>query len=369
MKSAVIIGGGLAGLVAAIQMARCAIPCLVIEKNQYPAHKVCGEYVSNEALPFLNSVSMLPGHFDRFPKIEKFLLSASGGKSVHLRLDMGGFGISRYCFDNHLYQIARAAGVEFRLNTTAQDTVFSDDQFTVSFGNETVRADVVIGAFGKRSRMDVSLKRPFMDRPSPWVAVKYHVETDFPEDTIALHNFQGGYCGVVRVEDGITNLCYLVKRSRLKASGSVTAMETTIAGENPWLDTLFAKCKRRFERPLVINEISFETKAPVEQHILMAGDAAGMIAPLCGNGMAMAIHSGKLAAEVAGSYCRGALTRAEMEATYAALWKSEFAGRLRVGRHLQKLFAGDTASRLAVTMGNIKPVARWLMRQSHGRTF
>lgn len=369
MKNAVIIGGGLAGLVAAIQMVRRAVPCIVIEKNHYPAHKVCGEYVSNEALPFLKSVNLLPSHFDRFPKIEKLLISATGGRATHLSLDLGGFGISRYCFDSHLYSVACSEGVEFILNTVAHDVVYEDDRFTVYCEGRTVQADVVIGAFGKRSRMDASLHRSFMDKPSPWVAVKYHVETEFPDDTIALHNFQGGYCGVVRVEDGFTNLCYLVKRSRLKTSGGVTAMEAAIGRENPWLEALFSKSKRRFARPLVINEISFETKSPVEHHILMAGDAAGMIAPLCGNGMAMAIHSGKMVAEVAIRFCGGELTRAEMETAYAAQWRREFAGRLRAGRSLQQLFGGGTVSSLTVAMARIRPLAHWLIQQSHGKPF
>lgn len=369
MKNVAIIGGGLAGLTAAIQMARCAIPCVVIEKNQYPQHKVCGEYVSNEAVPFLKSVNLLPGHFDRFPKIEKFLLSAFGGKSVQIRLDLGGFGISRLFFDNHLYEIARSVGVEFLLNTVVHDAVFTNDRFALHCGNKIVEADVTIGAFGKRSRMDASLNRPFMRKPSPWVAVKYHVETEFPDDTIALHNFQGGYCGVVRVEDGLTNLCYLVKRSRLKASGGVEALEADMSRENPWLATLFSNSKRRFERPLVINEVSFETKAPLEHHILMAGDAAGMIAPLCGNGMAMAIHSGKLVAKAVIPFCKGKSTRAVMESSYASSWQREFAARLQMGRYLQKLFGGSTVSRLAVTMSRIGPIAHWLVRHSHGRPF
>jgi flavin-dependent dehydrogenase len=368
-KRVAIIGGGLSGLVAAIQLARCAIPCVVIEKNEYPQHKVCGEYVSNEAVPFLKSVNLLPRHFDRFPKIEKFLLSALGGKVVQLKLDLGGFGISRYCFDNHLYEVALSEGVEFLLNTVGNDAVFEEDQFTIRCEKQTLQADVVIGAFGKRSRMDARLDRAFMHKPSPWVAIKYHVETDFPNDTIALHNFQGGYCGVVRVEDGITNVCYLAKRSRLKASGNVDVMEKEISRENPWLADLFANSTRRFARPLVINEVSFETKAPVERHILMAGDAAGMIAPLCGNGMAMAIHGGKLVAESVIQYCEGKLTRGEMETLYAARWRKEFSARLRIGRLLQQLFGGGAVSNLAVTLAKIDPIASWLIRHSHGNPF
>lgn len=370
MRKVVIIGGGLGGLTAAANLGRHGVECVVIERNAYPFHKVCGEYVSNEAFDFLNSVGLLPGQIDRFPRIKRLQISTCGGKSAFMPLDPGGIGISRYTLDQHFYHVATDHGVQFKQHTTAENVAFADDQFTLSCNGAIVGADVVVGAYGKRSRIDKQLQRDHTLRPSPFVAVKYHVRTEFPCDLIALHNFEGGYCGVINVEDGVTNVCYLVERGRLKAAGNIAALETAIGRENPLLGEIFFNCQRIMERPLVINEISFETKTPVDHHILMCGDAAGMIVPVCGNGMAMAIHAGKLASETILDYCAGRIPREVMEKEYAAQWHRHFARRLWVGRRLQGLFGDRIMSGAAVNIANyLKPIAIWLVRQSHGKPF
>jgi len=369
LKGIVIIGGGLAGLTTAINLAIHGVECTLIEKNRYPFHRVCGEYVSNEALPFLKSVNLLPGQFD-LPRIGRFQLSACSGRAVTLPLDLGGFGISRYSFDNHLYCVAKSLGVKFRLNTVAENVSFDSGKFHVRANGNSIEADIVVGSFGKKSRLDVVLRRKFTLQLSPYVAVKYHVRTDFPDDLVALHNFEGGYCGVVRIEDGITNLCYLVERRRLKDAGSIPALEDEMCRQNPLLKNIFSNCDFLFEKALVINEVSFATKTPVEGHMLMTGDAGGMIAPVCGNGMAMAVHSGKLASEAILSYCNGEISRAEMELRYRKQWRQHFTARLWFGRNVQRLFGKPRLSDLAVkTIQRIEPVGRLLIRYSHGRPF
>ena len=370
MKKVLVIGGGLSGLITAVNLSRSGIKCLVVERNEYPFHKVCGEYVSNEVLPFLKSVNLLPVKIDRFPHIKKLCISACNGRSATISLDLGGIGISRYTLDHHFYHVAKAHGVGFMLNTTAENIKFDSDRFTLTCNGSVVEADVVVGAYGKRSRLDRQMHRKHTLHTSPYVAVKYHVRAGFPADLIALHNFKGGYCGVVRVEDGITNVCYLVRRERLKAAGSISALEEEIGRENHLLQEIFFGSERIWERPLVINEISFETKTPVEHHVLMCGDAAGMIVPACGNGMAMAIHAGKLVSETILDYCNGRVRRDAMENEYRRKWRKHFAHRLWMGRRLQRLFGSRWMSGIAVnTATYLEPLATWLVRRSHGQPF
>ncbi|HAZ24019.1 MAG TPA: FAD-dependent oxidoreductase, partial [Algoriphagus sp.] len=104
-------------------------------------------------------------------------------------------------------------------------------------------------------------------------------------------------------------------------------MEAQTLFKNPKLKEIFNSSDFLFEKPEVINEINFEFKRPVENHVLMAGDAAGLITPLCGNGMAMAIHSGKLAAEAIHRFDY----REEVEKNYQRNWNMNFSRRLRVG--------------------------------------
>ena len=369
MRKVIVIGGGLAGLISSIQLVRAGIPCTVYEKKSYPLHRVCGEYVSNEALPFLKAAGLYPDHLN-LPRIKFLEFSSAGGKSVRLPLDLGGFGVSRYTLDNYLYNIAKKEGVVFKLNTEVTAIDFAGDQFEIENQFGKTSADLVIGSFGKRSRLDVQQGRSFIGKRSPWVGVKYHARTGQPVDVISLHNFAGGYCGVCNVEEGITNICYLTHRDNLRKTGDIHHMEHTVLFENPLIRDIFKNSSFIFRKPEVINEISFETKCPVENHILMAGDAAGMITPVCGNGMAMAIHSAKILSALAVSFCKEKISRAAMEAAYRNSWNESFRSRLWFGRSLQHLLGHRALSSLALNLAQFsKPVARIIVRGTHGDPF
>lgn len=350
-----IIGGGIAGLVTAIQLARKGYSVKVIEKNHFPSHKVCGEYISNETVPFLEANGLFPSKFNP-EKIHRLQLTSVNGRSAEISLDMGGFGISRYTFDNFLYETALKAGVK-----------------VIHEHVEHIRPDqarVVICAHGKRSKLDYTLNRDFIRKRSPYVGVKYHIKINHQKGLIALHNFKDGYCGISNVENGITNLCYLTHRDNMRQHGNVRKMEEEVLFKNPFLKSIFERAKFLFEKPEVINEISFATKAPVENNILMVGDAAGMITPLCGNGMAMAIHSSKIAFGWVHSFLSNNITREQMEEGYAKQWTAQFAQRLWAGRQVQRLFGSETASNFAVGLArNVRPVANFLVRQTHGSVF
>ncbi len=369
MNRVLIVGGGLAGLIAANYLASADVEVIVIEKKKYPFHRVCGEYISNETIPFLKSLNLFPFEFNP-PNITKFQLTSVNGKSAQLPLDLGGFGISRYTFDDFLYRKALDKGVKFLLNTEADQILFDKNQFQVKAGEYLLEGDVVIGSFGKRSRLDISLKREFIQKRSPYAGVKYHIRTDQPADQISLHNFKDGYCGISQVEDQKFTLCYLTHRNNLKKYGSIRSMEEAVLYKNPFLKSLFLNAEFLYDRPEVINEISFATKQPVDNHALMAGDAAGMITPLCGNGMALAIHSSKIVSELVLRFARKEINREQMELIYSKKWNELFACRLWAGRQIQQLFGAEWTSNLAVNlMKSVKPVAGFLIRQTHGNPF
>lgn len=369
MRNIIIIGGGLAGLISSIQLVRAGISCTVIEKKSYPFHRVCGEYVSNEALPFLKASGLYPKELN-LPQVKFFELSSADGRSSKLPLGLGGFGISRYSFDHYLYAVAKREGVTFELNTEVTAVNFSDEQFEIDATSGRRSADVVIGCFGKRSRIDVQQNRDFIRKRSPFAGVKYHARTGHPPDLISLHNFPGGYCGVCNVDDGVTNLCYLTHRDNLKKYGDVATMESAVLFLNPRIRDIFATASFVVPKPEVINEISFETKSPVEHHILMAGDAAGMIAPVCGNGMAIAIHSAKILSALVVEFCQGKISRDTLERRYRKEWDTHFKMRLWVGRNVQRLFGDENFSNLAVKLASFsKPVASFIISGTHGRPF
>lgn len=345
------------------------IAVTLIEKKSYPFHRVCGEYISNETIPFLKSRGLFPKEFDP-ANINRFQLTSVNGRAALLPLDQGGFGISRYTLDHFLYEKAKNRGVTFLLNTEVESITFDADQFLVKTSESSLSTKLVIGSFGKRSKLDVSMKRKFMQKRSPYAGVKYHIRTDHPADLISLHNFKDGYCGLSRIEDEKYTLCYLTHRNNLKAYGNIKSMEEAVLFKNPFLKSIFQNSEFLYERPEVINEISFATKTPIENHVLMAGDAAGMITPLCGNGMALAIHAAKIVSELVKEYIDGKLTREQLEFNYSKQWNSLFANRLWAGRQIQRLFGDEWTSNLAVNlMRKSKPIAELIIRKTHGVSF
>lgn len=368
-KKVIIIGGGIAGLLAAIQLQTKDIPCLVIEKKRYPFHRVCGEYISNEAKPFLRNLNIYPEEFNP-PFISKLQLSSSSGASTLMPLDLGGFGISRFAFDHFLFQSATEVGVQF-LFEEVSEVSFTENQFRVTVRDKELLADIVICAHGKRSLLDIKLQRKFITKRSPFVGVKYHIKTDHPTDVIGLHNFTGGYCGISNVETGVTNLCYLASSKELKKNGTIEALEKNVLFKNPLLKSIFLNSEFLFEKPEVISEISFATKTPIEDHMIMIGDAAGMITPLCGNGMAMAIHSSKIACEWTVKFLHNKIDREKLERGYANEWGFQFKSRLQTGRWVQQLlfgtpFASEISTRL---ISKVAPLRNFIIQQTHGNTF
>ncbi|MDB9964489.1 hypothetical protein OAD50_05405 [Vicingaceae bacterium] len=169
------------------------------------------------------------------------------------------------------------------------------DNFTISSSNESYKVQLAVGAHGKRSILDKKLNRAFMTaaqrESNNYVGIKYHIKAHLPENLIGLHLFKNGYCGISKV-DGTDRfcLCYLTLASNLKNSGCIENMEKEILSKNNYLKE-YLKYEWFYDQPLVISQIRFERKKPIEDGVFMLGDAAGLIVPLCGNGMSMALKA------------------------------------------------------------------------------
>ncbi|MCD2258337.1 NAD(P)/FAD-dependent oxidoreductase [Psychroserpens luteolus] len=363
-----IIGGGLAGLSCAIHLAKHNISALVIEKNRYPKHKVCGEYISNEVLPYLNYLDI-----DVFKlgakKIDKFQLSTTKSKLISTILPLGGFGISRFCLDEALARKAMDNNVEI-IQDTVEDVQFDNDQFTVITKDQKhFKSKMVIGAYGKRSNIDVKLKRQFIKNKSPYLAVKMHVKGDFPDDLVALHNFEGGYCGVSKVENDSINLCYIANFKVFKTYKNIEEFQRKVVFKNTYLKHIFSATTPVFEHPLTISQISFEDKKPLENHILMCGDTAALIHPLCGNGMSMAIRSAQIASALIIKFFNSEIsTREALEKQYLREWNTAFKSRLKTGHMMANLFDRPKLSEILMKGLQWFPgVLPYIIKRTHGK--
>jgi flavin-dependent dehydrogenase len=369
-----IIGGGLAGLSLSIQCAEAGYKSILFEKETYPFHKVCGEYISNESAPFLEKIGVPISNWE-LPNINELRISAPNGRSYQFNLPLGGFGISRYKLDEFLYQIALSKGVTVHTGTKVQDIDFKANEFEITTDKGSFYSKISAGSFGKRSNLDIQFSRPFAKaRPNAlnnFIGVKYHIRYQHPSNQIALHNFENGYCGIEEIENGDCCLCYLTTAENLKKSGnSIREMEEKILWKNPLLKDIFTNAKFIYNKPLTISQISFQKKSQVEDHLLCVGDAAGMITPLCGNGMSMALHGSKIAFQNIDHYFKNAQDRTLLESNYEQQWKKQFANRIFAGRTIQRFFGNEHITNYFLHfMQNFPSLSRKLINATHGKPF
>ncbi|MBK8568160.1 MAG: oxidoreductase [Saprospiraceae bacterium] len=366
-----ILGGGLCCLCLAIQLAQQGIDVILFEKNSYPQHKVCGEYISMESWDFLIRLGV-PLHDLNLPEITQLGISSENGFMLNSRLPMGGFGISRYSLDHILCQIARAKGVVVHENCKVLDVEnIQESLFEITTSQGKHQAQIVCGSYGKYTP---NFAKPSVETPTKhpnYIGVKYHIQTDLVANRIELHNLKDGYCGILKVDNERYCLCYLTKASNLQQSGNdIKAMEHAILCENPFLKKYLTQSTFLFEKPLAISNIYFYPKGTSINGMLMVGDAAGAITPVCGNGMSMAMRASKLLAELLLVYFEGKCTQEALKTQYSRAWASSFNRRIQAGQYIQHLLGKKTSTHLALkTLHYFPAITQKLIGLTHGKAF
>jgi len=259
--------------------------------------------------------------------------------------------------------------------TKVNEIVFNNNIFNIQTNKGNFTSIIAAGSFGKRSNIDVKWNRSFItqkpDKLNNYIGVKYHIEFPFAKENIALHNFKNGYCGISNIEENKCCLCYLTTANNLKDNNnSIAEMEKNILWRNTKLKEIFTNAVFLYKDPLVISQISFNKKQQVENNVLMIGDAAGLITPLCGNGMSMAMHASKFAYENIHAFLQNKITRIYMEKNYTRQWQRQFNKRLLIGRTVQRIFGNNTSTSLFLaTMNKIPWLAKKIISTTHGVPF
>ncbi len=361
------IGGGLAGSSFALLMAQKGYRVAVIEKDEYPRHKVCGEYISMECRPFLQRLGLdLSGM--ELPQIHRLQVSTPDGRLLEAPLAPGGFGLSRNVLDHSLQKLCMDAGVDW-IHGSVKDIEPATHGHTLVFGGRQLYTRYTLGAWGKRSNMDRTLERPFFfnekGRLDNWVGIKYQARMEINRSLIALHNFRDGYLGISAVEDEKVCICYMMRASNLSQyGGSIEVTEKQVLQRNPHIREIFNRAQMLYTKPLAISQISFREKQRSSGALIMLGDAAGLITPLCGNGMSMAFRSAQMAADTFDPKMKVWGTG------YQSVWKKEFSARMRRGRILQQFFGSPALSGMMLfVLKRLPRLRRAVIAGTHGAEF
>jgi len=342
-----IIGGGVAGCAAAIQLARYGHKVVLCEAQSYPHHKVCGEFLSPECAQLLGELGLASAIQKLNPaSIHTVAITAPDGCTWEAELPGAAIGISRYALDHILAKQARSYGVDLRDKKTVTDiqgNLSTNFQLTVRTSRklEMIPAKTVIGAHGKRSGIDRILNRSFLKKPQSFVGLKAHFYGPSLSGRIHLYSFPGGYCGMSEVEGGLTNVCLLIRqdvfqaqsdRSSTQVEGFIDWMKTQNSALGAWL----SYAQAAYKPWLSIAHIPFVERQVVVNDVLMVGDAAELIAPVAGDGIAMALQSSQMVSELLDQYLNLQISAEMLRRQYTALWWDTFRVRLPLSRILQE---------------------------------
>jgi flavin-dependent dehydrogenase len=363
-----IIGGGIAGLSLSIQLAQKGHQVILFEKNNYPFHKVCGEYISLESWDFLNSLGLSLESLS-LPIIDTIHVSAQNGYIIKSPLDLGGFGISRYYLDDLLFKKAKDLGVTVLDGIKVLDVKIHEELYDITTQLAYYRAKLVCGSFGKTNPPFIAQKK--VTEKGKYIGVKYHIKTDLPANIIELHNFKDGYCGVSKVDNETYCLCYLTTAKNLRLNqNDIKRMEESILYQNPYLKKYFTEALFLFKKPVVISQISFEKKQAHNHGIIMLGDAAGAIAPLCGNGMSIALRASKILANHVHLFLNNKISKAGLIKNYTNEWNCNFSNRIKIAYYLQHLFGKKTTTFWSLKLLNHFPkLFKKIISLTHGKKF
>jgi menaquinone-9 beta-reductase len=331
-----IIGAGPAGSTLAALLAGRGIAVALIDRDVFPRDKLCGEFLSWDALPILEPLGVLAA-VDAAGSARIRRCRLIGSKRIQeIEFPEEARGVSRVLLDDLLVRTATTAGAVRLDGWTAGSLLDSGLEITRGGEVREVRAKVIVGAWGRWGRFDQQLGRTFVrERTRRHFGFKRHYISTSSRDSAAieLYSFREGYLGVNGVEGGITNICGLVHASRLAGhKGRWDAFIETLRQEEPRLDVLYEDHLPVQADYLSSDPVIFRARSAVERGVFMIGDAAGIIDPLTGNGMAMAIQSALLAAPEILELLENPDRRTPVEERYLASHRRFFARRIAWSR-------------------------------------
>lgn len=355
-----VVGAGPAGTVAAAILARAGARVRILDRAVFPRDKLCGDTINPGTVAILKRLQLAGSLHECSLPIEGMRVSGDNGVVVEARYPTGvvGRALLRRHFDWLLLQDAMAAGAQFEPGVPVRRAIVDGDEVrgvALDRGCE-LRAPITIAADGRRSSLAFGLRlAEHPRRPRRWAMGAYfHAPAAAAPGTLGEMHIRGDhYIGVAPVPGGLTNVC-LVREWR---AGDVplgdprAAIRRALATDR-LLRERFAAA-RLATAPVVLGPLAVDVPKPALDGLLLAGDAAGFIDPMTGDGLRFAIRGAELTAaaalDVLADGWRGVHPR------LAQTRRAEFGAKWRFNRAVRSLVASPSAVAMAAAGARFVP--------------
>jgi flavin-dependent dehydrogenase len=331
-----IVGGGPAGATAAILLARSGQAPVLVERRERPGGIVCGGFLGWDALAALRALGVEPLALGAVPITHVRLVA--GRHSAETRLPAEAAGLSRVTLDVAMLALAESAGASLLRGTAVKRVASTTAELA---DGSHIAAKQLILATGKHAMRGVA-------RDAPAGSVGLRAAIPVPphlKGRIELHLFRGGYAGLLMQEDGLANLCLSVQPERLReAGGQPEALIADLAKEAPEIADLGATAQHWDAIAAVPYGWRARTTSP---DLYRVGDQAAVIASLAGDGIAIALASGRAAAD--------AILASEDAATFTTRFAARAAKPLRHAETIRHIAEAPFAAALTVACLNRLP--------------
>ncbi len=361
-----VVGAGPAGAVAALVLARAGVVVRLVDRATFPRDKLCGDTINPGTLAALRRLGVAAEIERRGLAVAGMRLSGPRGVTVEARYPRGlrGLAMARCDLDDILLREAMAAGVAFEPGLAVRHpTVGERDGYPVVKGVEVDSADgreqwparVVIAADGRRSALAFALRLTrHPPAPKRW-AIGAYFDAAAPADPVVgeMHIRPGRYLGVAPLPGGRTNVCLVLPAGGGACDfGDPPALLAREIAAEPMLRDRFANCPIA-RSPVMLGPLAIEPTGRFVDGLLLAGDAAGFIDPMTGDGLRFAVRGGELAAAAA----LDALEHGWMgvHARYAHACRREFAGKQRFNTMVRALASSPAAIRVGALGARLAP--------------
>jgi flavin-dependent dehydrogenase len=364
MDDVAIAGAGPAGALAAAILARAGLRVRVFERAKFPRHKLCGDTLNPGALAVLERRLDVAPLVAQSEPIHGMLLTGPGGVRVRGEYGHGAAGrsITRQVLDQWLLERAIAAGAAIEEGVVVRDAAITDGRVggLIATGRTgqslTHPARMVIAADGRRSAIAIGRglsRQP--KRPRRWAIGAYFSDVAGVTSLGEMHVRRGHYIGVAPIPGGLTNACLVVSHDRgdLPLAQPADALNRFIRAD-PELSVRFERA-RAVSAPVMLGPMAVDVDAAGETGLLLAGDAAGFIDPMTGDGLRFALLGAELAAAVVQEVMAGSLPVERAHRALGARRQAAFQAKWRFNRTLRSLVASPSSVTAAAAMAKVVP--------------